>query len=219
LSRKKDGSCTLRKAEDRVNRAKFLDTIGIRKESFVSARLSHSNHVRVVGNADVGKAIDDTDGLITNEKGVFLSVTVADCMPIYLYDSAQKAIGLLHCGWRGLKSKIITAAIETMKSDFQSNPKDMLVGIGPAIQKCHYDVKSETLKYFEEYRDDAIEERDGKTFLDIKRIAERECFEEGILEEHIEVNPDCTYCEADQYSSYRREGEKFALMIAVFGIV
>ena len=39
--------------------------------------------------------------MITNEKGIVLATYFADCVPLYMVDTKNKAIGLSHSGWRG----------------------------------------------------------------------------------------------------------------------
>ncbi|MCR5600102.1 MAG: laccase domain-containing protein [Ruminococcus sp.] len=55
-----------------------------------------------------------TDGLVTNCRGLVLSIIAADCVPIYLYDESVGVIGLLHCGRQAAAGDLLRNAVETM---------------------------------------------------------------------------------------------------------
>ena len=86
--------------------------LGVRCEDMVLSKQTHTVNVRVVTGADRGNGITreqgytDVDGLITNEPGICLVTSYADCVPLYFVDPVKKAIGLSHSGWRGTVGKI-----------------------------------------------------------------------------------------------------------------
>ena len=57
----------------------------------------------------------DCDGHVTDSSGVLLSVTTADCVPIFLVDADRRAIAVLHAGWRGIASGILDCGITALK--------------------------------------------------------------------------------------------------------
>ena len=65
----------------------------------------------------------DIDGLITNEKGIVLATYYADCVPLLIVDTKNKAIGLSHSGWRGTVGKIGKVTIEKMENFTVQNRK------------------------------------------------------------------------------------------------
>jgi copper oxidase (laccase) domain-containing protein len=89
VSEKKD--CSMRLSGDFKdekiigNRKKFFKKNGINFKDVVSADLVHGSNVRIVDIKDKGRIIKKTDGLVTKERNIFLTVTVADCLPIFLY--------------------------------------------------------------------------------------------------------------------------------------
>ena len=103
----------------RANRGNFLHKNGIDPAKLISVDLVHGINVAMVKKNNAGTFIPKTDGLITSEKNLFLSVTVADCLPIFLSDINSRFVGLLHCGWRGLSSRIIERGIELIKKIFK----------------------------------------------------------------------------------------------------
>lgn len=224
ISTKRDGSMklfnnALKDVLIEKNRTKFFKKIKIDKNLIVSAKLVHGNNVQIVTQKQAGKFIAKTDGLITNEKNLFLVITVADCLPIFFYDSKKEIIALVHTGWRSLVKNILTNIIQKFKEDFKSNPKDIAVKIGPGISKCHFEVKNDVLNKFKDFAG-AISKRGGKNYLDLKMIAKEQLLDLGIKENAIEMTPECTYCLKNKYFSYRRDKpENLETMIVIFGML
>lgn len=158
----------------------------------------------------------DTDGLVTNKKDKVLSLTFADCTPIYLFDKKQKVIANIHSGWKGTVKKIAKKSVEFMKEKFCSNPKDIICVIGPTIRKCHFEVKQDVRDiFYNEFKymqniDDIIKynEQTESYFIDTVEINKILLQEEGIPEENIIDSKVCTYFNSDIIHSYRKEGKK-----------
>ncbi|MDP2927134.1 MAG: peptidoglycan editing factor PgeF [bacterium] len=200
------------------NRRRFFEQLGIGEENTVAADIVHGSEVKIIGSKDKNKTILRTDGLLTEERGLFLTLTVADCLPIFLYDPQKEAVGLVHAGWKGLDKGILAAAVEEFKNGFGSNPIDVLIGIGPAISACHFEVQDDVLERFREFRAEALARREGRTFLDLKKIVRLQLVKLGLKEENIETNPECTFCLKDKYFSARRDKpEEIEAMLAVIG--
>lgn len=226
LSDKSDGSGKLwsdgnpKQNETLANRKKFFESLEIKPEHVVGALLAHGNKVQAVSEEQAGQTIPDVDGLVTQTPGLYLSITVADCLPIFFYDPINKAIGIAHAGWRGLASKIIPATIETLRTNYDSKPEDILAGIGPGIGPCHFEVKADLLAEFQDYPPEALcTDEQGKSYLDLPQIASEQLEAAGILIDNIDVDPTCTFCETSQYFSYRRDKPKvLEAMVAVIGL-
>ena len=97
----------------------------------------HSSNVIMVSSKNSDQVMENCDGLVTNDPKISLKVSVADCVPLAFYDPISNSIGLIHAGWRGLYGGIIKNAIETMKNNFGTNPKNLFVEIGPHICPKH----------------------------------------------------------------------------------
>lgn len=224
LSEKKDGSMKL--SDNSVinetaveNRNRFLNKLEVDTNRLVAANLIHINTVRIVTKKDTGQKISDTDGLITRDKNLFLLITVADCLPIFLYDCQKEIIGLVHGGWRSLTQNILSSAIKKLTEEFDSRPEKILAGIGPGISQCHFEVKKGVLARFQSFLSMAMIRKDKKIFLDLKKIAEIQLINLGLKKENIEISSDCTYCLNNKYFSYRRDRpEILETMIAVIGM-
>ena len=96
------------------NRTVFFESRGIDPDKVISARLAHSNKVRRVFAGDRGKIIPEMDGLATAEPNVFVSITIADCVPIYFFDPVKQVVCLTHAGLKGILSGIVKNSVKLL---------------------------------------------------------------------------------------------------------
>jgi YfiH family protein len=207
-SKKSDGSMRVTFpemiSENLKNRSQFLKKFNLSHIDTVSPVLEHTKIVELVSQKDKGKILPNTDGLITNEPGVILTVTAADCAPVFFFDPKNMAIGLAHEGWRGIDQNITKELIEKMSKNFGTNPSDLLVHIGPHLRKCHFEVKEDVA---EKFPDHTIIVNDG-IFVDLSSKMQNQFLSLGLKPENISEDENCTYCEHSTLFSYRREKPK-----------
>lgn len=194
--------------------------LGVRCEDMVLARQTHTTNVRVVTGADRGKGITreqdytDVDGLITNEPGICLVTSFADCVPLYFVDPVRKAVGLSHSGWRGTVGKIGRKTIRMMREHFGSDPADILAAVGPSVCRECYEVSEDVIEKFREAFDRSrwpelfYRKENGKYQLDLWRANEIIFLESGILPEHCIVTNLCTRCNSRILYSHRASGSR-----------
>ena len=226
LSEKKDGSCRLPQACDpetglltKENRMRFIKTLGLEENDIVAASLTHGNTIHVATSGDRGTVIPETDAIITNTHGVFLSITVADCLPIFLFDPATGSIGMIHAGWKSLSNEIIPLTIEKMARQLKCNKADILAGIGPCIGSCHFEIQDDVLAKFKDFIKTALRQENGKKYLDLKTIARQQLENAGVLPSNIAIDPACTFDLPEKYFSYRRDKPKtIQAMMAIIGM-
>jgi len=223
FTEKNDGSMKIFDAEKQVedqshkeNKKRYFEKIKANFKDLIQANLVAGNRVVVVSKKDKGKFIENTDALITCGQGIFLGITVADCFPIYFYNPVNKKIGLAHAGWRGIAKNIAAKIIEKLEPD-KNKLKNILVGIGPGIRKCHYDIKPEVEAEFEEYKE-FISNESEKVFIDLPQIIKYQLQTQGILKGNIEDCQECTFCKDKKYFSWRRERNKMKQAMAFIGI-
>lgn len=204
---------------DDLDRTAFLNKHGIDSKQVVRANLVHGNNVSVVNNKDISTVVQETDGLITNTKNIFLAITVADCLPIFYFDSNKQVIALTHAGWRGVLKAIPAITVQKMEKAFHCNSADIFVGIGPHICGQYYEVKSDVSQKFSNYGDRVVIQKNGLQFLDLAEAVRIQLIQQGINEKNIEVSSDCTFEQKDKYFSYRRDkSKKLKTMITVIGL-
>jgi len=195
------------------NRKLLSLTLGFSVNSFVTSEQVHSSNVTVVrdkkynlGATDYESSIKGTDAMIAKTPGVCLMVLQADCVPILFYDPNKKVIGIAHAGWKGTVSKIARNTVNAMNKNYNSKPKDIIAGIGPAIGPCCYEVKLDVVKKVEKSLDNGKEiiiVRDGKYYLDLWKANKIQLINSGIAEENIEIAEICTKCNQSIFFSSR----------------
>jgi len=208
---------------NKKNLKSFLDALRVDIKNVVFPEQVHGSSVVTIDDSKK-KHILNADGLITNKKNVFLGIVTADCLPIIFYDEKMGIVGIAHAGYKGILKGILKNMVLSFKK-LRSDAKDILVGIGPAIGVCCYDVSYERIKIFDKLlnadgdsgrsrqvgiaRMTKIHQvRNEKHFLDLKNIAKQIFISEGILEENIEVSDICTYDNIKNFYSFRGEGPK-----------
>ena len=192
----------------------IANAIGFNPENIVASKQTHTTNVKIVSKKDCGKGIyrerdyDDVDGMITNEKGIVLATYFADCVPLYMVDTKNKAIGLSHSGWRGTVGKIGKVTLDLMKETYGTNPKDVIACIGPSICRDCYEVSEDVATEFEaafkgREKDILINKGNGKYQLDLwecNYIIFKEC---GVYEENIHMPDICTCHNMEMMFSHR----------------
>jgi YfiH family protein len=135
-----------------ANRRRVAAAMDAEPGDFVFCRQAHGREVQVMTAGDRGRgaladadAIPDTDALVTADTGVVLTVMVADCVPIVLYDPVAHVLACVHAGWRGTVARVSEAAVESMRS-LGSQPGNVIAGLGPAIAPDRYQVGEDVHK-------------------------------------------------------------------------
>ena len=132
----------------------FAKAVGFPYENIVTTNQTHTTNVRVVTKEDCGKGItkdrdySDVDGLITNVPGIVLATYYADCVPLYILDPVNKAIGLSHSGWKGTVNRIGENTLKLMNENYGTNPKDVICCIGPSICQDCYEISEDVANEF-----------------------------------------------------------------------
>ncbi len=182
-----------------------------------NAVMTHQLHTDNVEIADALGGVGFTrplfengvDGLITATDGRLLTVRMADCLPILLYDRRTGAVGAVHSGWKGTIALIAAKAVEKMSLLYNSRKSDILVSFGPSVGSCCYEVGEEFRAAFigahSDVLESAFERRGGKLYADMRRINRILLERAGIPSENIAVFAPCTCCNPDLFFSYRRQ--------------
>jgi len=126
----------------------FKDTVDKNRDKFL-AKLNMSNTIQlnqVHGNkvvyAEKIKNVSDkvtADGIICSTNNISLSITTADCAPIFFVSLNNKIIGAAHVGWKGAFSGITDNIIKKLKNNGALTEKIICI-IGPCIGPSSYEV-------------------------------------------------------------------------------
>lgn len=157
------------------------------------------------------------DALLTDRKGVYLGILVADCFPLLFLDPRREVFAVVHAGWRGIMQNIHFEVLQAMAKIFSTHPSELFVGVGPGIGECCFEVGEEVTHIFAQRTVKRICEREGRFFVDLSGILHDELVKEGVKEENIEVAGLCTVCGGDVFHSFRREREQAGRNILLAG--
>ncbi len=200
----------------------------------VCSQQTHTTNVRKVTADDKGKGVTrerdytDIDGLITNERGIILGTFYADCVPLFMVDTVNRAIGLSHSGWRGTVGKMGKATLDKMRQEYGTQPEHVTVAIAPSICQNCYEVSEDVALAFqkaftkddtkaEEYLarytsdftqqdiDDCLlyQKENGKYQLNLWYANFRVFRDAGVPDENIEITDICTCCNPNVLFSHR----------------
>lgn len=192
---------------DKKNIVSFTDYLGLKSKNLVFPQQIHSKKIEIVNEPCTLK---NTDGVISDNKNLVLSILVADCIPLFLLNTVTKTFGLIHSGWRGTKLKIGSNALQLIANGVPNNVKAV---IGPSIGQCCFEVGPEVASEFDFRRSN--EGVGDRYMLDLKSILRDQLLMEGLESKNIFVDKNCTFCESLRFFSYRREGDKAGRMVAV----
>ena len=196
----------------RRNTELFFGALGIPLER---RAIPKQEHTSIVKRVESGGSFPGCDALVTNVAHVFLSISIADCVPVFLFDSRLEAVAAVHAGWRGTVQQIASRAVRSMKEEFGSDPKNIEAYVGPSARSCCYAVGDEVARQFD---GSFVRREEGKIFLDLKEANRRQLVDEGIPPDHIEASGYCTICHPELLHSYRRDGGKSGRMLGVIGL-
>ena len=136
-------------------------SLGFSTEKIASPEQVHSAQVDLAESP--GEYLG-MDGLVTQNSEIVLTLKVADCVPVYLYEPCKKMIGMVHSGWRGTVGNIVTNAIQVMKEK-GAIKSGIHCYLGPAIGKCCYEVDQGVATHFNAKAKVKLESRKWKVGL------------------------------------------------------
>jgi polyphenol oxidase len=230
------------------NRATFLRQLGAVSGNkllpLVGIRQIHSDLIHCVSELPKEPLVGD--GLITSLPGILIGIQAADCPPIILVDTKQRAVGVFHAGWRGTVKRIVEKGVGEMRRYLGSLPRNIKAAIGPGIHACCYDVGPEVRQQFESQfayaeklfheikESDPVREKypllfltarapghselPTKILLDLVEANRRQLMDAGVSPKNISASTLCTACHPELLFSYRAEKGVTGRIMGVAGI-
>ena len=202
------------------NRKVLARALGIALSSLTTAKQIHDGHIKVVSEALRGRgcanyegAINETDAMVTNAENTCLMILVADCVPILFYDPSKRVIGAAHAGWRGTLRFVAHSTVKVLREDFGCSPEDIVVGIGPSIGPCCYQVGQDVVSQGQHVfgpGQDYIRRKstNGRGYFDLWTANLKQLVQAGIPEKNIELAKTCTRHHPELFFSHRHEKGK-----------
>lgn len=166
-------------------------------------------HATTIAKAESGTSNITADASYTIEQGLACAVLTADCLPVLFCNNEGTEVAAAHAGWRGLLQGVLTNTV----AEFQTAPAALHVCFGPCIGPCHFEIGEEVLDAFLHAEvfsasklriEEAFTAKGDRYYADLKSLAYMQLKSSGV--ELITTNNHCTYCDEDNFYSYRREG-------------
>ncbi|MGF7058823.1 peptidoglycan editing factor PgeF [Brassicibacter mesophilus] len=206
----------------------IADLFNTSLDKIVLSNQVHGTNIRIIDEVESKKdelnCIDDgVDGLVTNIKNIMICTFYADCVPIFYLDPINKVVALAHAGWRGTVNKIAGKMVDIMQHTYNSIPEDILVGIGPSIGPCCYEVNSDVYnKFNENFTNNGSllkQQSPTKWQLNLWEANKIVLEEKGIISRNITVSKICTSCNSDEFFSYRKDSGVTGRMAAIIQLI
>lgn len=203
----------------KTNPHKFLQTLNLKLNDLILMDQVHGNKIKVVFGSDKKKTIPQTDGLVTNQKGIVLAVKTADCLPILFYSPTAGLIGVAHAGWPGILKKICQKMVEVMIK-LGALPENIIVISGPFIGPCCYNIeRSRADKFLREFGkiQGMIQRRRNKLYLNLSLPVVDQLMLSGLSQDNIEFYSLCTSCQNKEFFSFRKNDSE--RMLGVISLI
>ena len=216
----------------RENRRRYFTVLGLDPSRIVRVRQVHGNDVLVVDPALAGREqfprllLDDDylyDAMVTDVPGLGLTISTADCLPIFLADPRRRVIGAVHAGWRSSVQRIVERALRKMHEVYDTDPTECYAVLGPGIRGCCYEVDEPVITKLKgacnAWQDCVKPAGDDRWMLDLAHLNIAILGETGVSWERVADTGLCTACRSDLFYSYRAEKPKTGRMMSVIALI
>jgi len=198
------------------NIKKLLQRITSQRRRVISLSQRHRDECVILTPNDKLRRRYTGDALLTTRDDIFISVWVADCLPIFLVEEKSKVIGMIHAGWRGTLLSIVSRTMQMAKYHLGCRAQDFMVLFGPCIRSCCYRVSERVAVLFGE--ECVSRDRGRKPAVDLVSANVKQFLSCGVKESNIFVAESCTSCNAELFHSYRREKANMGRMAGFMGL-
>ncbi|MBA3317069.1 MAG: polyphenol oxidase family protein, partial [Gemmatimonadales bacterium] len=180
---------------------------------FSAVALGHQIHGTAVASAGPSEGwiqVEGVDGWVTTAPGVLLTVTVADCIPVYLA-VAGTGVALLHAGWRGTAAGILAHGLERLLAETGSSVSYVKMHCGVGICGPCYEVGSEVMLGC-----GVVSEGAGPWHLDLRQVLAEQGAELGIPQ--VTLSSLCSAHDRSSFYSHRASRGTDGRMVAYLGM-
>jgi hypothetical protein len=171
------------------------------------------NSEKVVSAGDAKQVLGTGDALVTDASEQFLTIQLADCQSILLYDATRRVVANIHSGWRSSIRNIAGRTVHVMQKHFKCRSADIIAGIGPSLGPCC----AEFVHYRKEIPEIFWPYKTANDHFDFWAISRDQLADAGVPRENIETSNICTRCNTAVFFSYRGERRtgRFASVIGL----
>lgn len=201
-----------------TNRRRFFGAFGLDPSYVVRVRQVHGKDVLVVNEALADRdrfprlLLDDDylyDAMVTDIPGLALTISTADCLPIFVTDPRRRVVAAVHAGWRSSTKRIVEHTLEKMYETYRIDFGDCYAALGPGIRGCCYEVDQPVITAVKRACPGwaaCVEPAGGdRWLLDLACLNISILREMGLAPDRILDTDLCTACRKDLFYSYRAE--------------
>ncbi len=189
------------------NRRRLAGFMGVPFERLVFQKQTHSTNYKIITEKNFRDTRENNDALITAEENMAIAALGADCVPILLFDKKEKVVASIHAGWKGTVNGIVDKVVSALKTEFNSQPENILAGIGPSICAENYEVGPEVIEAVKNAfanSSDLISNYHGdKAHVDLWLANKTWLINHGVPENNIEISGLCTFKNHETFYSAR----------------
>lgn len=178
----------------------------------ILAQQVHGARVEWHDSAAGWQIFEGIDGHATARPGLLLTVTVADCIPVYLVAPTHRAIALLHAGWRGTGGGILGQGLALLESARGIAPSEIVMHCGVGICGNCYEVGSEVMSGC-----GMTAAGPGPWHLDLRDCLARQAAVHGVG--HVSTSQWCSGHDRAHFYSHRASGGRDGRMVAYLGLI
>lgn len=190
------------------NRKQFLLAHNIDFKNHICMKCNHGEEITTVNrsNLECGAVTQEdmilAEVLITQEKGLALMLLTGDCLPVSFYDPITETIALAHFSRQTITQLLPQKTIGFLREEFQVNPANLLIKIGPHIHAGSYSFPTPLQNVYGAIAP-FILEGDGNAHIDLASAHNSQLTKEGVLLKNISVSGIDTATSSEHFSHYR----------------
>ncbi len=169
--------------------------------------------IRMPVDAGDFPVVATADAMVTDRPGLLLTILVADCQAVLMFDPRRRVVANVHSGWRGSIANVIGATVAVMHRSFGCRPSDILAGIGPSLGPCCAEFRN----YRREIPQPIWPYRVSQHHFDFWKLSRDQLTAAGLRTERIVLAQICTQCHPERFYSYR-SGDRTGRCAAAIGM-
>jgi polyphenol oxidase len=210
-------------------RRRWCAELGIDAEDLVVPHQVHGATVGIATRSDLGRGaapgsalFGQFDALVTNEPGVPLMTTHADCLPVVLFAPEDRVAATVHAGWRSTIADVVGETVRAVEMEFGVDPSNIVATLGPSICKECYEIGAEVATLWDRVDPGNVAGAVGvaseNLSFDLANANHWLLQRAGLRDRNIERSPWCTRCNGDEWFSHRGQGPatgRFASIVAL----
>lgn len=198
------------------NERRLLDAAGIGRETLICrVHQVHGPEVALVRPGEPHDPHRKADAIVSDDPARVVSVRVADCVPVLIAGAHGRIVAAVHAGWRGVAAGVVPAAAATMRA---LGASALCAAIGPSIGIDAFEVGPEVVEALaaslgERSREFTRRGRDDRWHVDLRGAIALQLANAGC--DRIDTTDRCTYRDADEFFSHRRDQGATGRMAAI----